>query len=69
MLQPILKDIPTIINSSQKFINKLTNYDMDWSNNYIYFLTCDIESLYTNIPIEEVITSVVEELKVKTKTT
>ena len=31
---------------------------MDWSNNNIYFLTCDIESLYTNIPIEEAITSI-----------
>ena len=58
IFQPILNDIPTIINSSKQFINKLTICDMDWPNSNIYFLTCDIESLYTNIPIDEAITSV-----------
>ena len=54
-LQSIMKEIPSYVKDSNDFINKINNHNIPKES---IFVTLDVKSLYTSIPIPEVIAAV-----------
>ena len=57
-LEPLVKTVPSYIQSTKDFINKINSLPKPPKNSYL--VTADVSSLYTNIPINEGILAATE---------
>ena len=58
ILQPLLKLIPTITLSTKDFTQYITNIFIDWTSKEYYFLSANIDSLYTSVPVDQAINNI-----------
>ncbi|XP_013791751.1 uncharacterized protein LOC106475620 [Limulus polyphemus] len=62
LLHPLFNKIPSHLNSTDGFLNRLCRYDLQMNSNTILF-TLDVVSMYPSIPIKESISSVINLLR------
>ena len=58
ILQPLLKLILTITLSTKDFTQYITKISIDWTSKEYYFLSAEIDSLYTSVPVDQVINNI-----------
>ena len=60
ILQLLLRLIPTIVLSTKEFIHRLKDLFINWNCTDFYFISADIDSLYTLVPVHQTILSILE---------
>ena len=60
ILQPLFPLILTIVLSTKKFIRRLKDLSINWNCKDFYFTSADVDSLYTSVPVDQAIISILE---------
>ena len=53
ILQPLLRLIPIIVLSTKEFIHRLKDLSINWNCKDFYFISADIDSLYTSVSVDQ----------------
>ena len=60
ILQLFLHFIPTIVLNTKEFIHRFKDLSINWNCKDFYFISADIKSLYTSVPVDQAIVSILE---------